>query len=84
MARTMWHVSVQTVGAMLHHKPKLKMQCSRCNGYFKVPLRLLAKAYGPDFSLINKRIGCPSHGCGGSCVILHSNGGGSPFLRLGG
>lgn len=86
--RRIWPKSVQTVGGMREAEDagsvQLKMSCGQCGGFFKVPVRLIAAAYGPGYSLIGRRVACPKHGCSGSCVVLFRWPGTNPFVSLSG
>jgi len=77
-----WPWQVQTVGAMLKSGWEFKMYCQRCSGFYRVPLNLMAHAYGPELSLINRRIQCPAVGCDGNCVVLFSTSRATPFRLL--
>lgn len=86
--RRIWPRSVQTVGGMRDAledgSVELKMYCGQCDGFYKVPVRLIAAARGPGYSLLGRRVTCPKHGCEGSCVILFRWPGTNPFVSLSG
>ncbi len=77
-----WPRVVQTVGAMQAADIPMFARCSRCEGTFKVNLELLIRAYGPDYSLLNRRGICPHLECDGTCVFLVKTGAGAPFYPL--
>ena len=84
--RRIWPVAVQTVGAMRDAQADgrihLKMICGRCDGVYKVPVRLIGAACGTGYSLIGRRVTCPAYGCEGNCVVLFKMAGTNPFVSL--
>lgn len=60
---------------------QLKAFCRKCELIFKVDLTLLRRAYGGDFSLVDRRGACRQDGCDGTCTFLYSHGKG-PFRPL--
>jgi len=80
--QVIWPRHVQTIGAMKKEQVPVFAHCSKCAGSFKVNLDLLIQAYGPGFSLINRKGPCPSLRCEGRCHFLAQTGSGVPFRPL--
>jgi hypothetical protein len=75
------HPAAHTIDAMIAEGIAVKAFCGRCQGVFKVDLELLRRAYGGEFSLVDRRGSCRADGCEGNCTFLYSTGRG-PFTPL--
>jgi hypothetical protein len=71
-----------TVGAAIEHRTIVHAYCGRCSFWKVADLRAIAKAKGPDWSLYDRRLKCPTADCKGPVLFRASPARGTPLRPL--
>ncbi|MEQ9151906.1 MAG: hypothetical protein RLO06_10525 [Parvibaculum sp.] len=77
-----WLARFETLAKIRDAGVPVRAFCDRCRNAFDIEVERLIAAYGPDFSLINRRGICRTHSCSGTCSFQVQPGRGLPFMPL--